>query len=478
MDQLTRINPESVGLNTQALKEYLEALDKHDCHSVMVLYDGKVVLEKWWEPYGKEYKHVAYSLSKSFSSIAVGFAVQEGLLTLESKVAGFFPELFPYKPCENMLDVTIKDLLTMSFGHRGTTDLDFFFAKDWLEEILHLYLSKKPGTDFFYDNRCAYLCSVIITKLTGKTVYEYLVPRLFEPLGIKDVTWEERDGINPGGWGLNIKTEDIARFAQFLLNKGSWNNNQLIDQSWIELMGSNLISNQGKSVYDWPDWEKGYGLFTWQCVPDKVFRGDGAFGQFAIVAPNQKMAIAITAGSPRARDLLEDTWIMFEKVFHEERNNAKIALEDIKCEIPVPPGDLQVPKEYQQYSGKTFLFPVNPVGLEEINIVFGDIDNFRIKIRGETFSVNVAHNTWLINRTGYQKNKIESIGGFLFSEAACAGAWSHDEYVLKIAFIETPFVDTMRISFANNAIKVCHQCYPVLPLRMDCFELYGLAEKT
>lgn len=162
----------------------------------MFIRHDQIIGQGWWKPYNPNYPHVLFSLSKSFLATAACFAVQEGLISFDDYIIKFFPEYFPSPPCENMQKVKIKHLLTMSYGRKVNLDPDFYYRKDWLEENLHPYLYSEPGTDFSYDNRCAFLVSVILQKVTGQKTVDYLQPRLFDPLGIERPTWEEKDGYN------------------------------------------------------------------------------------------------------------------------------------------------------------------------------------------------------------------------------------------------------------------------------------------
>lgn len=474
MSRLERVSPKNLGLSPDALSNYLDRLGSSGCHSVMVLRNGKVALEGWWAPYKENYNHIAYSLSKSFVSAAVGFAVQEKLLKLDDPVADYFPERFTCRPCENMLKLKIRHLLTMSMGHRGVTDHDFYGSADWLDEMLHLYLENEPGTDFFYDNRCTFICSVILQRQTGMTVYEYLRPRLFEPLGISGIWWETCGGYNPGGWGLNLKTEDIAKFGQFCLNKGSWNGTQLLGPEFLAEAGSCINKTAGVSVYDWADWQQGYGYFFWQCTPSGVYRGDGAFGQFAIVAPEQDMVIAITAGTDRACELLSATWEMLRgapcnTAGDENELKAKAASLCIPaCESG------KLPAEMAGYSGVTFDFPRNEAGFESLSVEFGLTDKLRIVIGGEAFEAFSGHGSWVETATGFQAERFNAMTSFFYSDAACCSGWdANGEYIVRLAFTRTPYVDTMRIRFVGNAVHVRYECSPTLPLRHGVIELIG-----
>ena len=142
------------------------------------------------------------------------------------------------------------------------------------------------------------MLSAIVQKATGKTVLDYLRPRLFEPLGIENPTWETSpQGISLGGYGLSIRTEDIARFGQLYLQKGKWQGKQLVPAAWVEAATARQTSNGSNPK---SDWDQGYGYQFWRCRHG-AYRGDGAFGQFCIVMPEQDAVVAITSGTRTCR---------------------------------------------------------------------------------------------------------------------------------------------------------------------------------
>ena len=205
-------------------------------HSIMVLRHGKVVAEGWWKPYSAELKHTMYSVSKTFTATAVGFAVTENRLTVNDKVVSFFPGQLPDTVSTNLSELTVKDLLSMSVGQQpDPTGLAVTGDAPWVSTFLKLPVIHKPGTTFLYNSLGSYMLSAIVQKVTGERVVDYLRPRLFKPLGIEGMDWEtDPMGINSGGWGLRIKTEDMAKVGQLFLQKGKWNGRQIIPAAWIE----------------------------------------------------------------------------------------------------------------------------------------------------------------------------------------------------------------------------------------------------
>jgi acetyl esterase/lipase len=254
---------------------------------------------------------VLWSLSKSFTSTAVGLAVVEGKLSVDDPVLKFFPEDAPAKPSENLKAMRVRDLLTMSTGHE--TEAQFATNKPWVQSFLAQPVPYKPGTHFLYNTPGTYMLSAIVQKVTGQTVLDYLRPRLFEPLGIENPQWDSSpQGITLGGWGLKIRTEDIAKFGQLYLQKGKWNDKQLVPTAWIEQATAKQVSNGSDPT---KDWDQGYGFLFWRCRHG-AYRGDGANGQFCIVLPQQDAVIAITADTRDMQGELNLVWDKLLGAFH------------------------------------------------------------------------------------------------------------------------------------------------------------------
>ncbi|MDB6131932.1 MAG: flp 1 [Verrucomicrobiales bacterium] len=307
---LPRSTPEAQGVSSAALRNYVETADKevNTMHSFMLVRHGRVVAEAWWHPESADKAHVLWSLSKSFTSTAVGLAVEEGKLKLDDKVLKFFPEDAPASPSENLKAMTVKDLLTMSCGHE--TEAKFRGTKEtWVKTFLAQEVPHKPGTHFLYNTPGTYMLSAIVTKVTGQTVLDYLKPRLFEPLGITSPEWgTSPQGISIGGYGLSLRTEDIAKFGQLYLQKGQWNGKQLIPASWVEAASSKQVPNDnGQPHSDQSDWAQGYGFQFWRCRHN-AFRGDGKDGQFCVVIPEQDTVVAITANTGDMQKELNLVW--------------------------------------------------------------------------------------------------------------------------------------------------------------------------
>lgn len=295
---------------TKAVDKYLKAVQKEnqDLHSLMILQHGKVITEKWMSEGEWNKPHVMNSVSKTFTATAIGFAVSEGLLKETDKVISFFPDKLPSTVSQNLEKLEIRHLLTMTGGH--DTDPTGLTRKsgnvDWVKAFLSAPFEHEPGTFYCYNSLGTYMLSAIIQKVTGQTLVEYLYPRLFRPLGIVGLNWEEGpQGINCGGWGLYIRTEDMAKMGQFILQKGQWNGKQLLPETWFDVATSALVESYPAGVRPEElkskglskrnsDWLQGYGYQMWRCR-NNAFRADGANGQYIIVLPEKDAVIVTTA---------------------------------------------------------------------------------------------------------------------------------------------------------------------------------------
>ncbi len=335
---LPRSTPEAQGVSSAEVRAFVEAADRQvdTMHSFMLVRHGQVVAEGWWKPEAAEKPHVMHSLSKSFTSTAVGLAVAEGKLSINDPVLKFFPEDAPAAPSAKLKAMRVRDLLTMSTGHE--TQARFTATEPWVKSFLAHPVPHKPGTHFLYNTPGTHMLSAIVRKVTGETVLDFLKPRLFEPLGIENPDWySSPQGNTVGGWGLKIRTEDIAKFGQLYLQKGQWNGRQLIPAAWVAQATAKQVSNGSDPE---KDWDQGYGFQFWRCRHG-AYRGDGAHGQFCIVLPEQDAVIAITANTKDMQAELNIVWDKLLPAFQRaplpENPPEQAKLKETLGQLAVPP---------------------------------------------------------------------------------------------------------------------------------------------
>ncbi|HEX5445735.1 MAG TPA: serine hydrolase domain-containing protein, partial [Pirellulales bacterium] len=175
--ELPRGSPEAQGVASAAVLAFVEAADRDidSLHSFMLVRHGQVVAEGWWTPYDAQSRHSLFSLSKSFTSTAVGLAIDEGKLSLNDEVLKFFPDEAPAQPSGNLKAMRVSDLLRMSTGQQ--TEPPRKADEPWAKTFLAHEVPFKPGTHFLYNTSATYMLSAIVQKATGTTVLDYLGPR-------------------------------------------------------------------------------------------------------------------------------------------------------------------------------------------------------------------------------------------------------------------------------------------------------------
>lgn len=294
----------------KAADKYLAAVAKEgqDLHSIMIVKDGNVVFEKWMSEGKEDVPHILNSVSKTFTSTAVGLAIAEGKLSLEDKLVDLFPEYCPENPSEYLKEINVEHLLTMNCGHSTDPTRTIWNNSEdsWVKLFMEYPITHKPGTIYCYNSLGTFVLSAIVQKVTGEKIADYLYPRLFRPLGINNVSWaENHEGINTGGWGLFLKTEDLAKMGLMILQKGQFNGKQIVPAEWIEAASAAQVpcvpagmnSDQAylmKKVAKTSDWLQGYGYQMWRCTHN-AFRADGANGQYIIVIPDKNTVVVTTA---------------------------------------------------------------------------------------------------------------------------------------------------------------------------------------
>ena len=457
---LPRSTPEQQGISSDGISKFIAAANASGIgwHSFMLLRHGHVVAEGWWKPFEPGYRHTLYSLSKSFTSTAVGLLVTEGKLDVEMPVAGFFKDELPADPSAMLQQMKVKHLLTMNTGHAEDTMPKLRASADaWTKTFLAQPVNFEPGTHFLYNTGASYMLGAIVYKLTGETLAAYLAPRLFAPLGITGYDWETSpQGLNTAGYGLRIKTEDIARFGQMYLQKGTWNGKQILPEAWVTA----ATSYQTKSQEGNGDWSQGYGYQFWRCKPGG-YRGDGAYGQYCIVMPEHDAVLAVTSESWNMQESMNIVWQNILPAMEDQKlpeNNAaaralKAALGQLV--LPVPKGSTTSPT-IQQYNNKTFRFSKNDFAVTAIT--------FNFTADGCRCSISTDHGNKQINCgwENWQTNNDSALYAFpvpgrIHVPAKIAGTatWVNDNMLqIDSRFVEAMHGDTIQCQFTDSNLEL------------------------
>ncbi|HZK21312.1 MAG TPA: serine hydrolase [Oscillospiraceae bacterium] len=303
--RLTRARtPESAGVSSEAFIKTLKYLEEKNVlyHSLMVVRHGKVAAECYREPFSKDIPHVMYSVSKTITATAIGFAIDEGYIKLETRFVDIFPEFSPKKRDEKLEKLEVRHLLTMTSGKQPSYLLSKT-DKDWMKHFTDAKWISEPGEKFEYVNENIYVLCAILHRVTGISVTDFLYERLFLPLGIEKPFWEtDHDGIEAGGWGIFLKTEDLAKIMLCYLNEGKFGKNQVIPKDWAKKATLNQAAIKGTPIR-----EKGYGYCIWT-ENENEYRADGMYSQLGVVLEDKDAVIVFTSCSVD----VETIWSAFD----------------------------------------------------------------------------------------------------------------------------------------------------------------------
>lgn len=486
-----RVTPESLGIRSKDIREFLKESYKAgiQLHSFMLIRHGKVAAEGWYKPYSPTARQIIYSFSKTFTQAAIGFAEQEGILSLDEKLVDLFPDELPEKISENLALADIESLLTMSCGHETelTTEDIEALGGNWVKAFFAHEFKYRPHTMFQYNTTGTDLLCLILYKKTGLSLTQFLTPRLFEPLGIKDIYCSRMGDrvvrpdapysqIEAGGWGFHMRTEDLARFIWFLQKRGVWDGKRLLREEWFDRAFSRKIETDNP-VYA-PEnyhWKQGYCYQCWCNPTPGSWRADGLYGQFGYVLPEKDAVMIMTAAAVNTEKQLG----LFDEIIAERMKDAPLP-EDPKewKKLQKKIRKLKIPASWairQSWSeplleGKSFRIE-NPTGISFEEFIGGEGHFGHDDYDLQTVEFSFAKNQLLIMFT--QKNTKEGSSGELTQTMevgldgryrenrlsdgvyfACGKwVWS-DEMELEIRFQEALGAAIVRVIFDESDLKL------------------------
>ncbi|MCB0602758.1 MAG: serine hydrolase [Saprospiraceae bacterium] len=475
--RLPRSTPEKEGVHSEGIIRFLDAAEAVSSsgiqfHSLMLLRHGKVVAEGWWSPYRSDLKHTMYSVSKSYTATAIGFAVAEGRLTLDDPVISFFPDKLPDTISPNLAAMKVRDLLSMSGGY-DKEPIQAVLTDDWVKSFFTSPVAFEPGTHFLYNSAGTFILSAIVTKVTGQTALDYLQPRLFDPLGIHGLDWETSPGgINTGGWGLRQRTEDMAKFGQLFLQHGKWDGKQILPIGWVEEASSRKIwqnPDATQAQKDSSDWLQGYCFQMWRGRHNS-YRGDGAMGQYIIVLPEKDAVIITTAEVSDMQKEFNLIWkYLYPAISDQEmlpESSTSDELADRLAQLRYVPGTgINNPEMEQSLTGKTLVIADNPESFESMRFNFTKDHSFvQFQEAGQSYRIRMGHGAWILDNTlrkgpylvARATNNLEGLPPF---QTAGSYSWE-DDHTLKILlrYIESPHTAFITITLNGDeaAIDISH----------------------
>lgn len=298
-------SPAEQGIDPQNLDDMLADItaQRLNLHSLLVVRHGYLVSETYFGSYGQDTRGEIYSVTKSFVSTLVGIAIDQGAIQgTGQRVLDFFPGRNFANPSEAKDGMTLDDVLTMRTGldweEGDPAYRSLYMSPDWTAFMLDKPLVQPPGSQFNYCSGCSHLLNAILYQATGVNPREFAEVNLFEPLGIKNASWDTgSQGIPIGGWGLQITPRDIAKLGYLYLHEGNWDGKQVVSADWIKYATLTHTATDSANL--------GYG-YQWWTVPDLGgYAALGLYGQTIIVAPGSDLVVVTTAEVPSHDEIFQ-----------------------------------------------------------------------------------------------------------------------------------------------------------------------------
>lgn len=463
------------GINPKAVYDFIQRCKNEnlglDCY--MLIKDGVVVSEGYNSPYTQDSNHVLYSFSKSITATALGFAIDEGLVNLEDSICKYFPL---YDKNGYNKPITIRHLVTM------TADKNVPMArnrhhKDWVKIFFDSRYAGKPGSKFMYINDNFYMLSAVISKVTGQTLVDYLEPRLFAPLGIEKPAWEtDMYGYAAGGWGLYMKTEDLAKIMLCYSQNGMYDGKQVIPANWVEEATKFQVPTLPKGQCDVT---KGYGYGFWQTTLPNTYRAYGLHGQEGYVFKDHNTVLIVFAGLSRdefqaaaINDMYKTLWDAPEVEYEEKLKDLVANLGD-KDDLPKcirnRKIELDINNKCLKTVSSTFASMLHATITTVMDDARGHIDRFVFHLDDDNNLYMMWKESEFINTVKLgMDNKYEvsevNIAGITYHAHTKASWTGHNELTVLVRFEETCHVRELVFDFTNlNMIRVKNNSYPDMP---------------
>lgn len=293
MGQIHSMHPGVAGISYQAVGRLLDALQNLNTepHAFLAARHGQTFLEGYWAPYGKGVIHGCQSLTKTVTGIALGAAMQEGILRLDERLIDLFPEYAGHTQNRPWWDeLRVRHIATMSAGMDTQPEVT---AQDWMERFFRTEIAHQPGTSYFYNSIACSMVGACIRKRSGSGLLEYLSGRVFQKMGIdpEHLIWHRHaDGMENGSGGFVSTVRDNLLLMELYRSSGMWRGERLLSQEWVDFALQVQNAHVGGDV--------AYGGLLW--IRKGCFVADGAMGQWAMLFPEKDMVVSIqqTIASP------------------------------------------------------------------------------------------------------------------------------------------------------------------------------------
>lgn len=462
-----------MGVSSKAILDFIDKSEKNHLgtNSMILIKDGKIVAEGYYAPYTKDSKQVMYSVSKTITATALGFAVAEGKISLDDSICKFFGE---YDKGGKNQKVTVRHLVTMTAGKMIGMAKNRH-GKDWIKIFFDSPFVAKPGSLFMYVNDNFYLLSAIISKVYGESLVDFLYPRLFEPLGIEKPFWEtDCYGYASGGWGLYLSARDLAKIMYCYSQMGKIGDKQIIPAKWVEEASSYQVPTTKKGQIDVT---KGYGYGLWQTSLPETYRAYGLYGQEGYVFKKDNAVLILTAGISKDMYQAQAVNEMYQSLFNnptpefDEQLEQRLASLGDKDNLPAGERNIELEQKWNQKTIKTasssFVSMLNVTITTVMDRATGCIDRFSFSTKNNELYLLWKEQTDVNQIKLGMDNQYEAsrvkIGGISFDAYAKASWVTPQKLVVVVRFGQTCHEKRLEFLFKNDRVWVKNTSYPTLP---------------
>lgn len=446
--------PEKEGIKSSHIQKYIEVLEEAQLstHDIIIMRHGNIIFENYWKPFNRDFQHRMYSVTKSFVAIAIGFLEQDGLIKLDDAIIKYFPDELKNQTDENMKNQTIRHMLMMStakpergwFAAKPQDRVRFYFENDLKE-------SRPSGTVYQYDSTGSFIMGALVERITGKELMEYLREKLFDKIGVSKEAYCLKC---PGGhsWGdsaLICTPTDLLKVAQFCMNKGRWNGEQILNEEFVTAATSKQIDNNTLGIYDFD--KLGYGYQIWRTY-DNSFFFNGMGCQFAICVPDKDIIMVYNGdnqGILSAKKIIFDNFfnIIVRKAQDSElpENDAEYtALTDYAKTLKLFAAKGEKHNDFEKkINNVTYIMNENPMGISKMKLCFnGDSGKlYYTNAQGDKeISFGMCENAFGdFPQEGYSDEVGTYPGNRLYKYAASAAWVGKNQLFIKVQIIDTYF---------------------------------------
>ncbi len=438
------------GVSRRAIRDYYEkaVAENEQIHTLQIWQGDRCLCRLAPAPYSCTDRREVYSLSKTFCSTAVGCAVDEGLLSVDDLVVDIFPDKLPDEVSENLAKMRVRHVLSMNTGHASCVMSHMFSSDDVARTFLEQPVPYEPGTHFAYNTGATCLLAAIIKKVTGENVYEYLSRKILFPLGIRDLVWNTcGEGVNEGGIGVQVTSDEIVKLARLYRNKGIWEGKRLLSEEWIDEATSFHSDNSTNGT---ADWKAGYGYQIWLNA-NGGYRGDGACGQLMIIFPDKDIMIAVQGLVP---NMQKEFTLLEELTAHlfDGDDGRDVALPDY---TPPVPAEISFSGEDAWYRPEPNIFGWTTLHLyRDGDVMTLDASDGRQMIRLSAGAGRYAYSEYI---SAWRKPKLLSLmDAHIPEKLRTAAYYTVEDGVCTITsrHLCDPHTETIRLTLEGDTLKV------------------------